>query len=385
MVNFLKYLYVEKQMNKLRRIAIYLPQFHPIPENDEWWGKGFTEWTNVTKAQPRFKEHYQPHLPSELGFYDLRLSESRLAQEALAKEHDIYGFCYYHYWFNGKRLLNEPLDRKLVNEKEDLPFMLCWANENWTRAWDGTDQQILIKQNYSEQDDRAHIKHLIQCFKDPRYIKVNGKPVFIFYKPDLLPDVRRTVEIFREEASMEGLELYLCWFERWIGWQGAGYESTGLDAAIEFQPLSKSLQSYLKTIKLNSAPKSVFNQRLLKLKSRIYKKLKLTLPLNDLVIDYRAFVDFDLSKDRKKLTYKCFPCVCPMWDNSSRRVNQNAIIFKGSNPDIFRKWITEMSNNFTPYSDQENLIFINAWNEWAEGNHLEPCQKWGRKYLEALK
>lgn len=139
-------------MKYLRTIAIYLPQFHPIPENNEWWGNGFTEWTNVTKANPLFKKHYQPHSPADLGFYDLRLEASRLAQEALAKQYNIYGFCYYHYWFKGKRLLNEPIDKKLKNLKEDLPFMFCWANETWSRRWLGEDKEILIKQEYSEAD-----------------------------------------------------------------------------------------------------------------------------------------------------------------------------------------------------------------------------------------
>ena len=218
----------------IKPIAIYLPQFHPTPENDKWWGKGFTEWTNVTKAEPRFEGHYQPHLPADLGFYDLRLEEARLAQEALAKEYGIYGFCYYHYWFNGKRLLYEPLDRKMKNPKEDFPFMLCWANENWSRSWDGSENKMLMKQEYSEEDDRNHIQHLLTYFKDERYIRVDGKPFFAFYKPDLFPNIKRTLEIFREEARKQKIELYLTWFERWIGWQGENHEDLGFDAAVEF-------------------------------------------------------------------------------------------------------------------------------------------------------
>ena len=163
----------------IKAIAFYLPQFHPIPENNDWWGRGFTEWNNVVKGKPRFKNHYQPHLPEELGFYDLRLEETRLAQEMLAKEYGIHGFCYYHYWFSGKRLLNEPIDRKLKNPNEDLPFMLCWANENWTKVWDGGENEILIKQDYSKEDDLKHFNHLLKYFRDDRYIKIDDKPVFL--------------------------------------------------------------------------------------------------------------------------------------------------------------------------------------------------------------
>ncbi|NCC74358.1 MAG: hypothetical protein EOM06_13330 [Sphingobacteriia bacterium] len=230
---------------KIRPIAIYLPQFHPIPENDEWWGKGFTEWRNVVKAKPRFNGHYQPHLPADLGYYDLRLEETRMAQEALAKQYGIYGFCYYHYWFNGKRLLNEPIDRKMKDPKENLPFMFCWANENWTRAWDGGEQEILIEQKYSHEDDVNHIRALIPYFKDERYIKVDGKPVFIIYKDALFPDIQRTLKIFREEAGKHSLELYLCRFDRDRHTKISNPEQLGFDAAIEFQPLSPSCRAFL--------------------------------------------------------------------------------------------------------------------------------------------
>lgn len=370
----------------IKPIAIYLPQFHPTPENDAWWGKGFTEWTNVTKAEPRFEGHYQPHLPADLGFYDLRLEEARLAQEALAKEYGIYGFCYYHYWFNGKRLLYEPLDRKMKNPKEDFPFILCWANENWSRSWDGSENKMLMKQEYSEEDDRNHIQHLLTYFKDERYIRVDGKPFFAFYKPDLFPNIKRTLEIFREEARKEKIELYLTWFERWIGWQGENHEDLGFDAAVEFQPLSKSLKEYISNQEIQeSNQRKTFRNRVTRYKSRLYKKVfgsENYQKSNETLIDYSKFIEFDLK--RKKSDYKCYPGVCPMWDNSSRRVNQEAIIFKNSTPESFGYWYKEKCKNFKPFSESENFIFINAWNEWAEGNHLEPCQKWGRGYLEAM-
>lgn len=364
----------------IRPIAIYLPQFHPIPENDLWWGKGFTEWTNVVGGKPRFKGHYQPHLPSDLGFYDLRLEESRMAQEALASEYGIFGFCYYHYWFNGKRMLDEPLERKLKNPKETLPFMLCWANENWTRVWDGGENEVLLKQEYAEADDRSHVRELIRYFKDERYIKVDGKPFFAFYKPKLFPDMKRTLEIFREEAKKENYELYLTWFER-SGEEDNNYYSTiGFDAAVEFQPLSKSLDAYRKRFHPKKNPTSL-PERIKRLLLRKFGSTSAM--LNDQIINYEDFLNFDISFPKRK--YKLYPGVNPMWDNSARREDQRATIFTGSTPDLFANWYKRKKEQFVPFSENENFIFINAWNEWAEGNHLEPCLKWGRKYLEAIK
>ena len=181
-----------------RVIAFYLPQYHPFPENDRWWGAGFTEWRNVVKARPLFRGHYQPHLPADLGFYDLRVPEVRQQQAALAERYGLSGFCYYHYWFNGHRLMQRPVEEMLASGKPDFPFMLCWANENWTRAWDGGEQEVLIRQEYSEEDDRAHIRYLLdEVFRDPRYIRVDGKPVFAVYRSALFPDMRRTIEVWR--------------------------------------------------------------------------------------------------------------------------------------------------------------------------------------------
>ena len=192
-------------LNEVRLIAFYLPQFHPIPENDRWWGKGFTDWTNVAKARPNYAGHYQPHIPADLGFYDLRIEEVMKQQAELAKRYGLYGFCYFYYWFAGKRLLDLPLDRLVKTNKPSFPFCIAWANENWTRTWDGLDQEVLIGQQHSDDDDRAVVLDMIRYLRHPNYIRVKGKPILMVYRIDLFPDIRRTTEIWREECRRDGI------------------------------------------------------------------------------------------------------------------------------------------------------------------------------------
>lgn len=345
-----------------RVIAIYLPQYHPFKENDEWWGKGFTEWTNVAKARPLFYGHYQPHIPADLGFYDLRLSEVREAQASLAKCYGIYGFCYYHYWFNGHRLMNKPIDEMLSSRKPDFPFMFCWANENWTRVWDGSEKQILIRQNYSEEDDIRHINWLLDnVFCDPRYIRIDEKPVFAVYRSTLFPDMKKTIQLWRTEAKKRGVELYLCRVES-FNTKGADYLNVGFDASIAFPPHN------IKSIKESYDP---FNWLI---KEYFSKFLKIK------VFKYERYVNEII---KEEVDYKRYNCVTPMWDNSSRK--RKCLVLVGSRPDLYYKLLKVLLEKFEPYSKEENLFFINAWNEWAEGNHLEPDLRWGRKYLEATK
>jgi lipopolysaccharide biosynthesis protein len=201
-------------MATARAIALYLPQFHPIPENDEWWGKGFTEWTNTAKARPRFPGHYQPHVPADLGFYDLRVPETRAQQAEMARAHGVEGFCYYHYWFAGKRILQRPFDEVVASGEPDFPFCLCWANETWSGVWHGDPRRTLIAQTYpGEEDHRAHFATLLPAFRDPRYIRVAGKPVFLIYKPLDLPDAAATLALWTrmaEEAGLPGLHFVGC-------------------------------------------------------------------------------------------------------------------------------------------------------------------------------
>ncbi|MDQ1479597.1 MAG: hypothetical protein QOI44_458, partial [Actinomycetota bacterium] len=190
---------------RARVLAFYLPQFHPIPENDLWWGPGFTEWTNVAQAQAAFAGHYQPHLPGELGFYDLRLPETRSAQAALASEHGIEGFCYWHYWFSGRRLLERPFDEVLASGEPDFPLCLAWANESWSRRWMGDGKDLLLAQEYSLADDIEHARWLAHAFADPRYVRIGDRPVFLVYRPRDLPSARRTTDIIRREVTRAGV------------------------------------------------------------------------------------------------------------------------------------------------------------------------------------
>lgn len=223
------------QEGKTHVIAFYLPQFHPVPENDVWWGKGFTEWRYVVEAEPRFPGHYQPHLPADLGFYDLRLPEVRQAQVDLAKEYGIHGFCYYHYWFKGRLMLERPFDEVLASGQPDFPFCLCWANESWTRNWDGMEQECLIAQDYSEQDDREHIQWLINAFRDKRYITIKGRPLLLIYRTQSLPDPVATISVWKQECQAAGVpEPYICRFETLDS--QINPDEVGCDAAAEFLP-----------------------------------------------------------------------------------------------------------------------------------------------------
>jgi len=350
-------------MSELRALAFYLPQFYPTPENDKWWGKGFTEWTNVTKAKPYFSGHYQPHLPADLGFYDLRVPEVRKEQASLAKDYGLYGFCYYHYWFNGRRMLEKPLNQVLDTGEPDFPFCLCWANESWKRNWDSKHDGYLISQQYSNDDDRAHIRHLLgKVFSDHRYIKIDGKPLFLIYQANAFPNIRRTIDLWREETRKSPFEnLYLCRVESLPGECGDP-SSLGFDAAVDFQP------------------DSPLRRKMHKLRKKF--GLKGSFYINHKIYDYEK-VMMNMT-NRSTPLYKRFPGVTPMWDNSARR-KQGANIFIHSTPTLYERWLRAIVTKFVPYSEEENFVFINAWNEWAEGNHLEPCQKWGRAYLEATR
>jgi lipopolysaccharide biosynthesis protein len=354
----------------LRFLAFYLPQYHPIPENDDWWGRGFTEWTNVTRARPLFRGHYQPHLPADLGFYDLRVPEVRAAQAELAAAHGIDGFCYYHYWFHGRRLLELPFGEVLRSGEPDFPFALCWANENWTRVWNGGASQVLMPQQHSLDDDLRHIRWLAEAFADPRYVRVDGRPLFLVYRPGLLPDPQRTAEVWREEAGRLGVgEPYLCavTFSKAFTEGRREPAALGFDAAVQFAPDFRNLGP--------KARGSVLRRGLRKFlhPSSSFRR--------HAVFDYREMVTQALCSPEPG--YKRYPTVSPGFDNTARRRDVGALVILNSSPERYEQWLRAVIDRFEPFSPEENLVFVNAWNEWAEGNHLEPCQKWGRAYLEA--
>lgn len=358
-----------------------LPQFHPIPENDLWWGKGFTEWTNVVKARPRFPGHYQPHLPKDLGYYDLRLPETREAQAELARQHGIYGFCYYHYWFNGRRILERPVDEILTSGKPDFPFMLCWANENWSRNWDGGFHDVLLEQKYSVDDFIAHARHLVKYFNDPRYIRIDGKVVFAIYKDLDIDNIDECLKAFRDELKEYGIEVFLCRFERWIG-TSIDFDKafSVFDAGIEFQPLTRQFQTLGNKSAVRDCYRFFNPMNYLRKFARL---LNLNMKSPDKVYSYRALVNHDLASDFQG-GRPIFPGVCPGWDNSARRAKSSALILEGSTPDLFEYWVKEKLAVTNWDLLAERFLFVNAWNEWAEGNHLEPCERWGEQYLAAL-
>lgn len=340
-----------------RLIAFYLPQFHPIPENDVWWGKGFTEWTNVAKARPWFEGHEQPQLPADLGFYDLRVDQVREEQAQLAARYGIYGFCYYFYWFNGRRLLERPLEALLKTGRPDFPFCICWANESWSRRWDGSEQELLMEQVHTPESDRRFIEDVIPILRDPRYIRVNGAPLLIVYRFSLMPDPVSATNTWRMACREAGLgEIHIA------AVQSFGIDDPrlfGCDSAVEFPPHGISA-------------------------SEITKSLPVVDPkFEGKVFDYRDLIAID--EFRVRPPYPVFPGVMPAWDNTPRR-GARGHVFHHATPQAYEVWLRNaIARAAREPVVNEQIVFINAWNEWAEGAHLEPDKRWGFAFLEATR
>lgn len=347
----------------LRALAFYLPQFHPIAENNEWWGPGFTEWTNVSKAKPLFRGHYQPHYPRDLGYYDLRCHESRVAQTQLAQEAGLSGFVYYHYAFGIRRLLERPLNDVLECTDIAFPFALCWANENWTRRWDGGDSTILMQQNYGPEHDEAIFRTFLPYLEDNRYIQVEGRPLVLVYNVQALDDSKRTSDTWRLLAERHGFKgLYLVKVEHFEN--SVDPKVIGFDAATQFAGPMRFLPGRIPA--KQTLPLFGLNPRR---------------AMRTVLYDYRKISEYLLTEQTS--CYKRFFGVMPSWDNTARRGADSHVVINNS-PIEYERWLREAARvTVQRFSGDEQLIFINAWNEWAEGCHLEPDQRWGKAWIEA--
>ncbi len=348
-------------------IAFYLPQFHPISENDTWWGKGFTEWTNVGKAKPLFKGHYQPRVPADLGYYDLRLPESRIAQAELAKAYGVNGFCYWHYWFgNGKRLLERPFNEVLRSGEPDFPFCLGWANHSWEDKQFNKEgsNKLLIEQKYGGiQDYTLHFNEVLKAFNDKRYIRIDDKPLFFIYAPFLIPDLENFIQLWQKLAQENGL--------KGIHFVANTHKTEDIGVLRE-----KGFDA-INVVRLFHVIRHKYS-----LLERAFIKFKRLYLKRGQLIDYgKACKYFSGNEDR--LEY-CYPSIFPNWDHSPRS-GRSGHIFINSNPRVFKKHVKEILESVRHKKPEQQIIFIRSWNEWAEGNYMEPDLKFGRGYLEALK
>ena len=346
-----------RMTDKSKLIAFYLPQYHRIPENDDWWGPGFTEWTNVARGRPNFDGHHQPQIPRELGFYDLSSPDVIRRQAEMARLYGISGFCFYHYWFSGRRLLERPLDLFLRSDI-DMSFCICWANENWTRTWDGDTKSVLLEQKYSPGEDALFFHSIVDVLRDRRYIRVDGKPLLIVYRAKSIPNPQQTFATWRRmacEAGLGGLHISVVDF-----YDISNPAEVDADSLLEFPPHKFNGQANVP----NTVP-------------------PITNPsFSGNILDYRKVIAQSLHKVAPPFTY--FRGIVPNWDNTARRQDTPTTIID-STPEWYGKWLTYLRAYTRRHAKRpdEALIFVNAWNEWGEGCHLEPDVKWGLQYLES--
>ena len=353
----------------MKIIAYYLPQYHPITENNEWWGTGFTEWTNVGKAKKYYRGHYQPKVPKDLGYYDLRIPEVRKQQAKLAIEAGVDAFCYWHYWFgNGRRLLEMPFNEVLKSGEPDFPFCLGWANESWkAKVWDYNStkkDKTLIEQVYGgEEDHKQHFYSLLEAFKDKRYLRKNNKPIFVIYKPFLVPDIENFISIWNVLAIKEGIS---------DGFHFVGHTEK-----------SKELHSILKmgfnAVNIVRNGEYAYNKDLIRkilIPTILYKFFKQPLKINySLMIKY-------FTQDQEKEA-NIYPSIIPNWDHTPRSGIKGSV-FHDSTPELFAKHIQEVFKVVEIKEVDDQIVFLKSWNEWGEGNYMEPDLKFGKKYIEVL-
>ena len=352
---------------KARVIAFYLPQFHPIPENDNWWGKGFTEWTNVGKAKPLFRGHYQPRVPADLGYYDLRVPETRKAQADLAREHGIEGFCYWHYWFgNGKRLIERPFNEVLKSGDPDFPFCLAWANETWKGFDHGLkNRNVLIEQHYPGEDDYiAHFYDVLPAFKDSRYIKLDEKPIFMIYRPLANDEIKIFIKVWRKLALENGLKgIYFIGHLNQLNYSIVDILSSGVDG-VNTTRLTNYNYNYQSWI-----------SKLVNKSYKIFIKKPYT-------FSYKLMSKYFIVDEVDKID-NVFPSIIPGWDHSPRS-GVEGLIMTNSTPELFEKHVKHVVELVQVKKHDNRLVFLKSWNEWAEGNYVEPDLKWGNKFLKAI-
>ena len=345
-----------------RAVAFYLPQYFPIPENDEWWGPGFTEWTNTARARRLFPGHVQPTLPSELGFYDLRVPETRQAQSDLAREHGLEAFAYWHYWFgNGERILERPFHEVLLSGAPEISFCLAWANQTWTGVWHGASARILKRQTYPGiEDEKAHFAYVLQAFRDDRYLRVDDRPVFYVFRPEELPDAAGFVDRWQEMARRAGLPgLYLVAELSDLLGAGARYtgaEADGFDAGVYMRlpaPVTASTRLRMRALRKTLGGPEVWPYA-------------------------------DTAPEPSVWGPRIQPCVYPNWDNTPR-AGRGGLVLQGATPEKFRHQVQSAVQRISDRPPEERLLWVKSWNEWAEGNHLEPDLREGRGWLEALR
>ena len=358
--------------NKIKFLAYYLPQYHQIPENDEWWGEGFTEWTNVKKAKPLFRGHQQPVIPGELGYYDLMKTEDIQEKQAkLAKEHGIDGFIYYQYWFgNGKMLLEKPAEKMLANKKVDIPFCFCWANETWSGIWHGLTDKILAEQTYpGEQDEKDYFAYLLPFFQDKRYIRIDNKPVFVIYDALDIPDIKQFILRLQKRALDAGLEgLYLMASNK--NPDDMDYKEMGFDA------------------KMSYAFNEKFKKAIPEVRQRFWTKVQNKISLY-FGREYTPKFKINYSELHKKIQFKklnveTFPMILPNWDNTPSS-SDRGVILTGSSPKNFKKELIKAVRFLENTNQEDKIVIVKSWNEWAEGNFIEPDSVYGKEYLKIIK
>lgn len=358
----------EHSRPRARLIAFYLPQYHPIPENDKWWGPGFTEWTNVAKAKPLFRGHYQPHVPADLGFYDLRVPETRMVQAQMAKRCGIEAFCYWHYWFgNGRRILERPFAEVLESGEPNFPFCLAWANASWSGIWYGDPKTTLIEQTYpGPKDEAAHFHAVLPAFRDERYLRVEGKPLFVVFEPFGLPNPTSFIAHWRQLAIQAGLP----------GLFFVGLSNIRSDRLAQFDAITPHPPHDFR------ASRKLIRRSIARRLRRIVNQLAGGRLHRPVIYSYSDVVKCAFSEFPADPRF--LPCVLPNWDNTPRSGNRG-VVFDKSNPELFREYLLKGLALIERNPPELRICFLKAWNEWAEGNYLEPDLQFGHGYLDVIR